>query len=216
MAEILSNKQNDTRRLRRAFILSASFAALLWLIKVLDVTLGLDLAQYGVYPRRPAALAGILWAPLIHGSMGHIFANTAPLVILGTAILYGYPRSARIVLPVIYVGSELGVWLFARDAYHIGASGLTFGMMFFVFTIGALRWDRRAIALSSLVFFLYGGMIWGIFPRDPGVSFETHFFGAVLGIALAVVFKNHDPAPPEKKYSWETEDDDAQAHDELH
>ena len=111
----------------------------------------------------------------------------------------------------IYFGSGIGVWLFARETYHIGASGLTFGMMFFVFTIGAIRWDRRAIALSMIVFFLYGGMIWGILPHDPGISFESHFFGALIGITLAIALRNRDPAPPEKRYSWEDEEDDESA-----
>ncbi|MCK5662394.1 MAG: rhomboid family intramembrane serine protease, partial [Thiotrichaceae bacterium] len=91
---------------------------------------------------------------------------------------------------------------------HIGASGLTFGFMFFVFAIGAIRWDRRASVLSMLVFFLYGGMIWGIFPSKPDISFESHFFGAVIGIVLAILLRNYDPHSPEKKYSWEDEDDD--------
>jgi hypothetical protein len=101
-----------------------------------------------------------------------------------------------------------GVWLYARETYHIGASGLTFGMLFFIFAIGALRWDRRAIALSMLVFFLYGGMIWGIFPGRPGISFEYHFFGAAIGVLGAIALRNLDPAPPKKKYSWEFEGDD--------
>jgi membrane associated rhomboid family serine protease len=205
MQENPPDAESDARRLRQAFVLAASFAALLWLIKLAELLFGLDLVPYGVYPRRLSGLVGILWAPLIHGSLPHLFANTAPLIILGTALLYGYPRSAWIVLPVVYAGSSLGVWLFARDAWHIGASGLTFGMMFFVFTVGALRWDRRAIALSLVVFFLYGGMIWGIFPYDPEISYESHFFGAVIGVVLAILLKNHDPAPPRKKYSWEEE-----------
>jgi len=205
MQENPPGSESDARRLRQAFVLAASFAALLWLIKLAELLFGLDLVPYGVYPHRLSGLVGILWAPLIHGSLAHLFANTAPLIILGTALLYGYPRSAWIVLPVVYAGSGLGVWLFARDAWHIGASGLTFGMMFFVFTIGALRWDRRAIALSLVVFFLYGGMIWGIFPYDPEISYESHFFGAVIGVVLAIVLKNYDPAPPTKKYSWEDE-----------
>lgn len=205
MQENPPGSESDARRLRQAFVLAASFAALLWLIKLAELLFGLDLVPYGVYPHRLSGLVGILWAPLIHGSLAHLFANTAPLIILGTALLYGYPRSAWIVLPVVYAGSGLGVWLFARDAWHIGASGLTFGMMFFVFTVGALRWDRRAIALSLVVFFLYGGMIWGIFPYDPEISYESHFFGAVIGVVLAIVLKNYDPAPPRKKYSWEEE-----------
>jgi len=213
MAKSQPTPKDDAERLRRSFILAASFAAILWLIKLTEITFGLDLAQYGVYPRRPGGLMGILWAPLIHGSLFHVFANTTSILALGTALLYGYPRSAKIVIPAIYAGAGLGVWLFARSAYHIGASGLSFGMMFFVFTIGVLRWDRRAIALSLVVFFLYGGMIWGIFPGNPGISFESHFFGAFTGIALAFLFKNHDPAPPEKKYSWEDKADDAEAED---
>ena len=194
-------------RLRQAFIATAFFAALLWVIKLSELAFAMDLSGFGIYPRRPEALTGVLLAPLLHGSVAHLFANTLPLLILGTASLYGYPRAARIALPLIYIGSGAGVWLFARPAFHIGASGLTFGMMFFVFAMGLLRWDRRAIALSMVVFFLYGGMIWGIFPSAPGISFEYHFFGAALGVLLAVILRRIDPPPPEKKYDWEGEDD---------
>jgi membrane associated rhomboid family serine protease len=211
-AAALSDPIASAQRLRRSFFLVLSFVILLWLVKLADSGLSLHLVRFGLYPHTLGGLGGILWAPLIHGSFSHLFANTAPLVVLGTALLYGYPHSARIALPAIYLGSGVGVWLFARSAYHIGASGLTFGMMFFVFTIGALRWDKRAIALSLIVFFLYGGMIWGIFPTAPGISFEYHFFGALLGVTLAVVLKTRDPAPPEKKYSWEEE---AEGPDEL-
>jgi membrane associated rhomboid family serine protease len=129
--------------------------------------------------------------------------------------LYGYPKSSRFVIPAVYFGTGLGVWLFARHAFHVGASGLTFGFMFFVFTAGALRWDRRAIALSMVVFFLYGGMIWGIFPKNPGISFESHLFGAIIGVSLAILLRNHDPYSPEKKYSWEVDEEtDPESDDE--
>lgn len=202
-----TSSENDARRLRRSFFIAASFATFLWLVKLVEITFNLNLTLYGVYPLRASGLWGILWAPLIHGSLSHVFANTLPIVILGTALLYGYPRSAKIVIPVIYIGSGVGVWLFGRGAYHIGASGLTLGMMLFVFTIGVLRWDKRAIALALIVSFLYGSAIWGIFPGDPLISYESHLFGAVIGVALAIVFKTYDPAPPEKKYSWEDEGD---------
>jgi len=201
--------------LRRSFFITLSFAALLWLIKLADLIFGFDLFQYGILPRRSDGLMGIVWAPLIHGSISHVFANTAPIIILGTTLLYGYPKSAKIVIPAICAGSGVGVWLFARSAYHIGASGLTFGMMFFVFTMGVLRWDRRAITLSLLVFFLYGGMIWGIFPVAPEISFESHFFGAVTGVVFAFLLKGHDPAPPKKRYSWEGEEEEQRQEDVL-
>lgn len=202
----LSNPQLDSLRIRQAFIIAASFTAVLWIIKMIESVFGLNLVVYGVHPGRISGLTGIVFAPLVHGSISHLLANTAPLLIIGTALIYGYPKSARIVIPAVYLGTGLGVWLFAREVYHIGASGLSFGFMFFVFTIGALRWDRRAIALSMVVFLLYGGMIWGILPNKPGISFESHFFGAMIGLLLAVLLKNRDPYIPEKRYSWEEEE----------
>jgi len=201
----VTEDRQDAQRLRSAFVLAAAFAGLLWLIKLTELAIGLDFADFSVYPGRPETLPGIALAPLLHGSLSHLFANTAPILILGTLLLYGYPKAARIVLPAVYLGSGLGVWLFARPAWHLGASGLTFGMMFFVFTVGVLRWDRRAIALALVVFLLYGGMIWGIFPTKPSISFEYHLFGAGIGVLLAFLLKGLDPPPLEKKYSWEIE-----------
>jgi len=205
---VLSNPNKDFLQLKRSFAIVASFTLALWLIKIIESLTGIELFKYGIYPGQMSGLAAILWAPLIHSSFSHLLANTAPLLILGTALLYGYPKSAKFVIPAVYIGTGLGVWLFARESYHIGASGLTFGFMFFVFAIGAIRWDRRASVLSMLVFFLYGGMIWGIFPSKPDISFESHFFGAVIGIVLAILLRNYDPYSPEKKYSWENEDDE--------
>jgi membrane associated rhomboid family serine protease len=141
------------------------------------------------------------------------FSNTVPIIILGTALLYGYPKAAGIACP-FSLGTGLGVWVFGRESYHIGASGLTFGMMFFVFAIGVVRWDRRAIALSLIVFFLYGGMVWGVFPGDPEISYESHLFGALLGVALAVLLRKLDPERAPKRYSWEDEADDPRTEDE--
>lgn len=206
MEEKTANLDVDRMRLRRAFWAALAFAALLWLVEIADTLLALDLVRYGVFPRRLTGLQGILWAPLIHGSVSHLFSNTGPLILLGAALLYGYPRSSKIVLPVIYAGSGLAVWLLARSSYHIGASGLVFGVLFFILTIGVLRWDRRAIMISLLAFFLYGGMIWGVLPFDPRVSFESHLAGGVIGILLAFRLKSLDPPPPEKSYSWEDEE----------
>ena len=200
-----ATRSADERRFRQALFMSVSFVAALWLVHMGAAVFELNLVRYGIYPRRITGAVGIAFAPFIHGSFSHLFANSVPIVLLGTALLYGYPRSAGFVLGCLYAGTGLGVWVTARDAYHIGASGLTFGMMFFVFSIGAIRWDRRAIALSMLVFFLYGGMVWGIFPTDPNVSYESHFFGALIGVVLAILCRRRDPAPLEKRYSWEDE-----------
>lgn len=194
--------------LRRSALVVAAFIAVLWTVKLADVLLDLQLFRYGVYPREINGLQGILFGPLVHGSWNHLFANTLPLFVLGTALLYGYPRSAKFVIPTLYFGSELGVWGFARSSYHLGASGLTHGLMCYLFVVGVLRRDRQSIAISLLVFFLYGGMIWGIFPQDPGISFESHFFGALVGVVSAFLFRRYDPAPEVKKYDWEGETED--------
>jgi membrane associated rhomboid family serine protease len=208
-----SDLKDDRDRLAAAFLLSAGFAILLWLVMIVQAASGLELSRFGVYPGRVSGLVGVLAAPFIHGSAAHLVSNTLPIVILGTALLYGYPKASRIVLPALFLLSGLGVWLFGRQSYHIGASGLTVGMMFFVFTIGALRWDRRAIGLACIVFFMYGGMVWGVFPTDPQISFESHLSGAVAGVALALLLRNLDPAPPAKRYSWEREPEEPFAHD---
>lgn len=207
---------SDARRLRRAFAVALAFVLLLWGIKLTEVLGGFDLSRFGIYPREAGGLAGVLFAPLIHGSFSHLFANTTPLVVVGTMLLYGYPRAARVLLPTVYIVGGGIVWLFARDAYHIGASGLAFGMLFFVFTIGALRWEPRAIALSLAVFFLYGGMIWGVFPSEPGVSFESHLSAALIGIVLAFLLKRSDPEPPRKQYSWEREGEEVDDYEWPH
>ena len=175
----------------------------LWIIKGLQVVFSLDLGRYGVFPRSFDGLIGLLFAPLIHGSFEHLFSNTLALFILTTALFYEYPKSAKWTLFIIYFGSGLGVWLFARESYHYGASGLTHGMMFFLFLIGILRRDKPAMAIAMMVFFLYGSMVWGVLPTKEEISFESHLFGALMGVICAIIFRNTDPKPIEKKYSWE-------------
>jgi len=178
---------------------------LLWLIKGVELAFEIRFNVYGVEPRELSGLLGIVFAPMIHGSFEHLLSNTLALFILTTALFYEYPKSAKATFLIIYLGSGLGVWLFARDAYHFGASGLTHGLMFFLFLIGVIRRDKPAMALAMIVFFLYGSMVWGVLPTKEEISFETHLFGALMGVICAIAFRNKDPKPPEKKYSWEIE-----------
>lgn len=180
---------------------------LLWLIQLANQLLDLRLQQFGVYPRSVEGLIGVLFAPLIHGSWAHLFSNTPPLLVLGSALRYGYPRTSVLALPLIYLGSGLGVWIWGRESFHFGASGVTHALMLLIFLLGILRWDRPAIALACIAFFLYGGMLMTVLPRDPSISFESHLFGALTGAILAFVFKERDPRAPEKRYSWELEEE---------
>ena len=199
------NTEQTQNSFRKSFFPVFWFVIVLWLIHITSAVFDLNLIQFGVYPGAISGLNGVVFAPLIHGSFSHVFSNTLPLLVLGTAMLLGYPRSSKYVFPIIYFGVGLLVWAFGRESFHVGASGISFGLLTFVFVIGALRWDKSAIALSCLVFFMYGGMIWGIFPTEPGISFESHFFGAAIGVLCAIIFRNLDPKPPEKRYDWEGE-----------
>ena len=183
-------------------------AAVLWSIHLLSMLLQADLFWLGILPRSIDGLPGIVTAPLIHGSWEHLIGNTAPLMVLGTLLLYGYPRSRLWAFSGIWLLCGLGVWLFARGNYHFGASGLTHGLFFYLFISGILRRDRRSAALLMIAFYLYGGMLLTILPGDPGVSFESHFFGALAGGSLAWLMRARDPHPSGKRYSWQTGTDD--------
>lgn len=211
-----AEQEQDIRRSRQTAAGVAAFMAGLWIIHLAFYLGGWNRAFAGIYPGSVNGLVGIVTAPLIHGSWKHLLSNTLPLLILATAVIYGTPRAARIAIPVIWLGSGLGVWLFARESSHIGASGLVYGMLFYLFIIGMLRRDRQSIALTLIAFFLYGGMIWGIFPGEPRVSFEYHLFGAIAGSLCAVWLRHRDPLPERRRYEWEngTSDDDIIADDD--
>jgi membrane associated rhomboid family serine protease len=192
-------------RLRLAVRIAVGFVALLWLIFAVQVALDLDPALSGIRPRRLDGLPGIVFAPLVHASFAHLVSNTLPLLVLGTALLFLYPRSALRAVPAIYLGTGAAVWVFGRDSVHFGASGLVYGFVVFVLVAGLLRRDRRAAAVSLLVFFMYGSLAWGLAPTQEGVSWETHLAAALIGLVLALALRHLDVAP-RKRYAWEGEE----------
>jgi len=197
---------------RLAATLALAFVALLWVLQVANWTLGVDASPFGVRPRAPEGLAGILFAPLAHAGFEHLLANTVPLAVLGTAMLHLYPRSSPVVLPWVWLAPGVAVWLFGRDAIHLGASGLIYGLTAFVFLAGLLRRDRRAIAASLVVAFLYGSVAWGVMPLKRTDSWETHLAAALVGAVLALLLRHRD-VPPRVVYSYEADarDDDRSA-----
>ena len=197
---------------RLAVKLALGFVALLWLIQILSWGLDVGPEDFGVRPRQAIGLLGILTAPLVHGDFGHLLANSLPLAILGTTMLYLYPRSALRVLPAVYLGTGIAVWLFARGSSHIGASGLVYGLVAYVFVAGLIRRDRRAIAATLLVCFLYGTLVWGVLPIAPRMSWETHLAAAVSGLGLGLALRDLD-IPPRRQYSWEAENEEFEDED---
>jgi len=180
--------------------------ALLWGILLVDGLFDLHLSRFGLRPGSISGLIGVFTAPLLHGGVGHLFNNSIPLLVAVTAILYLYPTASLRVIPMVWLGSGLLGWLIGRPSIHIGASGLLYGLLAFVFTSGVIRRDMRSVSVSMLVWFLYSTMIWGIFPIRPNMSWELHLSGAVIGLLLAWVYRKRDRVPI-KRYAWEYDDD---------
>jgi len=184
--------------------LSIGFVVVLWLIHLMNWGLDLDAVPFGVRPREWLGLIGIVTAPLVHGDFPHLVANSAPLLVLGAVMLFLYPHSTLRVLPAVYLGPGVLVWMFGRDSAHLGASGLVYGLVSYVFVAGLLRRDRRAIAASLMVALMYGTLAWGVLPIQPRMSWETHLAAAVIGVLLALALRRLD-IPPRKRYEWEEE-----------
>ncbi|MEO8211202.1 MAG: rhomboid family intramembrane serine protease [bacterium] len=194
--------KKDKDKIKSSFFYSGCFVIVLWVIQFIQWSMSLGFASLGILPRKPEGLLGILTSPLIHADFGHLISNSVTLFLLFFGILYFYRSSAIKVFIIVYIFDGLLVWLFARQSYHIGASGLVYGFAGFLFFSGVFRKDKRSIALSLLIVFLYGGMVWGILPTKPEISFESHLFGALVGVVCAFIFRKKDPPPV---YEWEQE-----------
>ncbi len=174
---------------------------------MLDKVFHLKLYEYGVYPRKWSGLLGILTSPFIHSTRdySHIFNNSVPMFVLTWLLFYTYRTVAPKVFLLIYFFTGFLVWIFARPSFHIGMSGVIYGLTSFLIVSGFIRKDLRSVSLSLLVIFLYGSLIWGVFPLDPQISWEGHFFGFLSGVVLAVVYRKAPPQP--QKYFYELEEE---------
>ena len=165
----------------------------------------------GILPRDGFGLMGIITAPLIHGDFSHLISNTFPIIVLGWIVFFFYPKISFFLFTFVYIITGLLVWLLAREVYHIGASGLVYGFVSFLFFSGIFRRDNKSVALALIITFLYGGLVWGVLPGMKGISWESHLFGAIAGLVAAYIFRKVDP--PSKKYDWEDEEDDFDVND---
>lgn len=182
--------------LQQTALLIGGFTVLLWVLELADVLLPADLDRYGVQPRSDEGLLGILLAPLLHGGWAHLWANTVPVLVLGfmtlaTGVARGLAASA-----IIWIIAGVGVWLVAPEhTVHVGASGLVFGWIGYVSIRGFLNKRSGEIALGVLVLVLYGGVIVGVLPGQPGVSWQGHLFGAIGGLVAAAMLRERQYYP---------------------
>lgn len=180
---------------------------ILWAIHIYQFVSEVSLGHLGIYPKHFSGLKGIITSPLIHGDFNHLISNTFPLFMLTVTINFFYRKTAFISFILIYVMTGVVVWIFARPVYHIGASGVVYGLLSFVFWTGIFRRNLKSIVLSLVVTILYSGYIWGVLPIKQGVSWESHLYGAIVGIVIAYIFrKNIEEDETKKVYDWELEE----------
>lgn len=171
------------------------FIAILWVVRLADFVLPIDLNDFGLRPRSIGGLMGIPLAPFLHAGWGHLIGNTIPLAILLMLLAGSRANSIAIVIGLVLLGGGL-LWLGGRSSIHIGASGLIYGLIAFLISSGFFERRFVSIAISILVLFLYGGtMVWGVLPSvNQGVSWDGHLYGAIAGVILAYGLVNFDKA----------------------
>lgn len=205
--DIISEGSFYRKKFLLSLIIPGTFIFFMWLVKIIEVLFETDLTGFGIYPLSIKGLPGIAFSPFIHDDFKHLFNNSIPLFLLSVALFYFYSEIALKVYSWTYILTGFLVWLGGRDAWHIGASGLVYGLASFLFFSGIIRKYFRLVALSLLVVFLYGEMVWGIFPGTyKNISWESHMLGFLSGIFLAVWYRKEGPQKP--VYDWMEEEEE--------
>lgn len=177
------------------------FTILIWLIYTIEVKYNFNFTDLGIRPGKWSGLRGVLFSPFIHADLGHLWSNTIPSLVLITGLSYFYRNISMKVLLVGLIFSGCMTWVIGRPSYHIGASGLIYLLASFLFFKGVFTKHYRMLALSFVVTFFYGSMVWYVLPLKTGISWEGHLSGGAVGLILAVITKNK--LPEKNKYQWE-------------
>ena len=194
----------STQRKYSIFILPALFILVLFVVEWIEHTYGMRFAKYGVLPRTLEGLKGVFLSPFIHSDWKHLTNNAFPLFVLTATLGFFYKGIAKEVFFWSWLMSGLWLWAIGRPSFHIGASGLLYALASFLFFSGFIRKHTKLMSISMFVVFLYGGMVWGIFPVKKHISWEGHLAGALAGLILAYWFK--DNGPPKQVYQYEIDE----------
>lgn len=195
----------EKKLFRKSILPPLLFVAILWIIKLAEVYFNVHLVFLGIRPQTAEGLIGIFTAPFIHADYDHLLSNTLPLLVVGTGLIYFYREISYRVIAMVWLFTNFWVWLAARPDTHIGASGLIYGFVCFLFFSGILRRNKSLLAISMLVTFLYGSMVWGILPVRQAISWESHLFGSIAGIFAAIYFRKEGPQRVVKVWEEEKE-----------
>lgn len=202
------DKETGKKIFKYSLLLPLIFVGILWLVKLTENLLNLDFTTFGILPLHLEGLRGIIFSPFIHGSYRHLMSNSIPFLILTFALLYFYRKLAYRIFFLIYILSGICVWLGGRESWHIGASGIVYGLASFLFFSGVFRKDANLLTIGIIVVFLYGSMFWGILPIKPEISWESHLWGSVSGLTLAFYYRHQGPVRPTASWENEPEEED--------
>ncbi len=196
---------------RQSVVFASYIILVLWLVKAVEWAFSADFAHFGILPRHLLGTIGIFTSPFIHGDFLHLLSNSFSLMLLVIILFFFYDRIALRAILFIYILTGIGVWLIAREAYHIGASGIIYGIASFILFSGLIRKNQSSLALSFVVLLLYGGMFYGVLPSEGHISWESHLMGLFSGLIVALLLRHQFAGQAELKMSfernWEEEDD---------
>ncbi len=202
--------KEERSRLLRSFTVPTAFMAVCWTVKGVEDLFRLDFSFLGLKPLQADGIPGILLFHFLHGSWSHLCANTLPIIVLGACLYYFYRPIATKMWILLMLSTGLLTWCGARGGVHIGASALIYGLAYFLMFSGFLRRNRSLVVVSLLVIFLYGSLVWGLYPRyaiENHISWEGHLSGFIMGIVLAIVYRKDGPR--REQYDDDDSDDDS-------
>lgn len=208
-------QKSEKYKLLDSLMIPGVMVLLMWIVQIVEELYDVRLKSFGIEPLSLIGLRGIVCSPFLHADWSHLYANTIPVLVLGTSLYYFYHQIANKVLILSVLLTGLWTWAGARSGIHIGASGIIYSLATFLMLSGFIRRDSKLIAISFVVVFLYGSLVWGIFPDffpKKNISWEGHLSGFVSGVILAFFYRKEGPQPD--IYEWEDDDEDEENEDE--
>ena len=197
--------KSEKKEIVRILFVPFAFLFAMWIVKLVELQFDLSFIRFGVFPQTTKGLKGILFSPFIHKDLMHLFNNSYPIIFLGGLLFSMYRKIALQIFLLLFFISGFWTWVIGRPSFHIGASGMIYALGSFLCCSGMIRKDPRLAAVSLIIIFLYGSMIWGVLPIKNFVSWEGHLSGFVAGILVAFFYRYE--GPKRKKYQWEIDEE---------
>ncbi len=181
--------ENQLKISKSIFLIPIIYVVTIWVIYWIEIQFEFNFNKFGVFPRTLEGFRGVFLTHFIHSNTSHLFNNSIPLFVLLSCLFYFYKNVAYRILLIGGFLTGFLTWIIARDSFHIGASGIVYLLFSFIFFSGIIRKHYRLVALSLIIIFLYGSMIWYVFPIKEGMSWEGHLSGFLVGFLFSIIYR---------------------------